>query len=1162
MTREDVLQRAVSAWLSFNSSGNAHEYLSEQNVADVQFLIANTASPANDLQFLQIVGTYNYCIYLINRSLAPLEEAVNILSIPYMHEQRNVPEALREHVQKYCQILHLRQGTWSDFGQQCVEQVKPDDTLGIDLALTVTQRALQLETNRPTITARNHFNTGLMLRSRYVDMHHPQDAEASIRHLRASASAVRATVPEGAATAMREMSIVVNARATHIGGQTHALEALRCAEELQTIVTESNLVAFEYLADAQFAEALLLQAKASLMLEDAHQSASYVSILLEKVPTTSTARLPCLNTFIKARLHQNAIDQNDLHLEQIIDAIRECLAKEVDKQELGRHAVELQTLLLAQFRHTGDVGLLNECIHAVLEHAPNISARRDRFVVAWGRMCFALVERFRVTRRFFDLKESERLSAPLENMANSLPEFDAAEFCTLLSIRADILASVAAATVEDDDLDSAIEFARKALDSAPSSIFADSELRARLADALLASNERSANVTFLGEAIELLKSALEEADGDREVMSMRQLRYARALIGRYRLNGDLADLGNAITFAQEALSGTDLSHRQQACLVHLGDYYWLRYGRCGDGEDALKAIEAAKAASMLTTSPAAKAAAAQSWGLRCAQQGHWGAAVEAFKATGEYARTALGRGMGDADQHQMLRSLNSHASWGTLAAACALAESDAAGDPSPSVATLEKSVILWEQGRAFFVRGLLEGHADLSELRLKHPELADEYEDLMKATDAANLKLAREGARTNIDGDKVNVEFTSDPRLHINEILTEVVQKIQSMPGFEHFPGMDMNGFIPTLRAGEAAIIVNICDIRSDAIILTPEGLTSVQLATVASSEVSRLNSRFFSSLDVCGSGASSARERAQAESAIEEVLEWLWINLAEPVMAKLEERVGVQPDTHVYWCLSGLLSRLPIHAAGLRQNSSGSRSSVASRCVSSCVTSFSTWQRARALQRQDTFHLKNDEATLAVIAMPSTPGANDLPGVHDEVRSLRNLFRGNVEVHLDPVPMKQTAADVLDHYPLVHFACHGFTDTSNPSESLLLLGDWKENPLTVTEIARMQASSPANVFLSACSTAKSDSNLPDESLHIAAAMQVAGFPSVVGTLWEVDDDASALLASEFYSALLESSGESRSANPARALHSALAELKKYYRRYPSIWCAYTHYGT
>jgi hypothetical protein len=53
--------------------------------------------------------------------------------------------------------------------------------------------------------------------------------------------------------------------------------------------------------------------------------------------------------------------------------------------------------------------------------------------------------------------------------------------------------------------------------------------------------------------------------------------------------------------------------------------------------------------------------------------------------------------------------------------------------------------------------------------------------------------------------------------------------------------------------------------------------------------------------------------------------------------------------------------------------------------------------------------------------------------------------------------------------------------------------------------------------FLSACHTAVGDQETPDEVIHLAAGLQFSGSKSVVGTLWEVDDDVAKHVVEAFY---------------------------------------------
>lgn len=44
------------------------------------------------------------------------------------------------------------------------------------------------------------------------------------------------------------------------------------------------------------------------------------------------------------------------------------------------------------------------------------------------------------------------------------------------------------------------------------------------------------------------------------------------------------------------------------------------------------------------------------------------------------------------------------------------------------------------------------------------------------------------------------------------------------------------------------------------------------------------------------------------------------------------------------------------------------------------------------------------------------------------------------------------------------------------------------------------------NAGLAACQTAKGDADLPDEAVHLAAGMLVAGFPALIAAIWLIQD--------------------------------------------------------
>jgi CHAT domain-containing protein len=58
-----------------------------------------------------------------------------------------------------------------------------------------------------------------------------------------------------------------------------------------------------------------------------------------------------------------------------------------------------------------------------------------------------------------------------------------------------------------------------------------------------------------------------------------------------------------------------------------------------------------------------------------------------------------------------------------------------------------------------------------------------------------------------------------------------------------------------------------------------------------------------------------------------------------------------------------------------------------------------------------------------------------------------------------------------------------------------------------IRDIIRSNWQNLVFAFLSACHTTVTDKESPNESIHLAAAMQFSGFRSVVGSMWSVDDE-------------------------------------------------------
>ena len=203
-----------------------------------------------------------------------------------------------------------------------------------------------------------------------------------------------------------------------------------------------------------------------------------------------------------------------------------------------------------------------------------------------------------------------------------------------------------------------------------------------------------------------------------------------------------------------------------------------------------------------------------------------------------------------------------------------------------------------------------------------------------------------------------------------------------------------------------------------------------------------------------------------------------------------------------MWWVGSGLLNILPIHASGYHDSTPPQ--TALDRVISSYAPTVKSLSYARErAARADQVILK-EKAIL--VAMPTTPGQKSLPFVEMEVEDLENLFsKASINTRVMQNPTRTEILSELSQYTIVHFACHGYS-ADDPSQSSLLLEDWKIAPLTVSDLTSLNIESAKFAYLSACHTsAMRNFHLLDESISLSSAIQLSGYPSVVGSLWQVN---------------------------------------------------------
>ncbi|MFJ8083043.1 CHAT domain-containing protein [Streptomyces sp. NPDC096205] len=352
---------------------------------------------------------------------------------------------------------------------------------------------------------------------------------------------------------------------------------------------------------------------------------------------------------------------------------------------------------------------------------------------------------------------------------------------------------------------------------------------------------------------------------------------------------------------------------------------------------------------------------------------------------------------------------------------------------------------------------------------------------------------------------------------------------------------------VHTLRgrlAGHTAVVVSVA---GSALVVPPDPAQPLQVVPMpgmseaaARDRVRQLRTALADAKDL----ACSFDRREQAQREVHAVLEWLWDTTAAPVL----DRVTA---SRLWWCPLGVVSQLPLHAAGRHRERSGR--TVFDRVVSSYTPSLTALADVLTTPRP-----RHADPTALVVGVGEAKGHPTLPNAGAEATAVARLLR-DATVLIDTDAEREAIKKGLLQHEIAHFACHGraVSSTEHPDLGGLLLSKGMITPSFVHDLRTTRAQL---AFLSACDTAGADPELLDEPLNLASAFHLAGFRGVIGTLWQTGDNTKT--AEAFYTALTEGSSQPVDlAEAATALNETLRRMRDAYPAVPTRWAAHVHVG-
>jgi tetratricopeptide (TPR) repeat protein len=677
----------------------------------------------------------------------------------------------------------------------------------------------------------------------------------------------------------------------------------------------------------------------------------------------------------------------------------------------------------------------------------------------------------------------------------------------------------------EEDLDEAIEECRAAVRIAPPG---DPDRAGYLSSLGLALQLRYGarhRPADLDEAVEAGHAALATTPPGSAVYSARLSNVALAHRIRAELTGDRPDLDTAVRLGRESVADPGAGAVLLAnTLVNLSRALAVRAALTGASEDAAEAEQVRRRVAGLSSAPRqTRINAAVAWAMDAAAREDWPAAADGYSAAVDLIELVVWHGLDRATREERLAALPGLAA---EAAASALA----AGDPERALGLLERGrSVLWSQH--------LHLRDDLDEVRDADPELYRQLTEL-----AAELEdPAGEPVPEPLGGPGSRV--AGERRQQLAQRWDQALAAVRARPGLAGVLRPDPARELLDVAAAGPVVVLNVSRYRCDALLVTGTGIAVLPLPGLTVETVAARAAAHLSALEDIGAEDDLAAD--QAEQLLDSGLAWLAGQVVDPVLDELN-RLGALPSApgaapRVWWCPTGLLTLLPLHAAAL------------DRVTSSYTATL------RSLRAARTAVPAGDDAKLLVVAVPEPAERSGLPAVPGAVAEADRLaarFPARAVLRIGESATQERVLADLPGHPYAHFACHGGQDRQDPSRAALQLYD---GPLPVLALAGLRLTGEL-AFLSACESAAGGVTLADEAIHLAGAVQVAGYRQVVATLWPITDELAPELADAVYAGL-QAGDRIEAARTAGALHEAVRALRARLPDRPSLWASYAHFG-
>ncbi|RXW23183.1 hypothetical protein EST38_g2665 [Candolleomyces aberdarensis] len=723
---------------------------------------------------------------------------------------------------------------------------------------------------------------------------------------------------------------------------------------------------------------------------------------------------------------------------------------------------------------------------------------------------------------------------------------------------------------------------------------------------------------YAEEAISTLEMAVSLTPDDDAHLPSYIKSMADVRLRRFCKSHDGMDLENAITALKRAVDLTPPNHAfRPSILQSLGDALLTQF-------HALKEVNGTQAHTFLEESitcyregamcpigpPSALLSNAVRWANTSFAFKESEHSLEAFERVVELMPAVAGLEQTAQERHRVLSQFPGIASSAAAAAfACGM---------------VEKALKWLEQGRCLVWSQYAALRTPLEDLRAHDPSLADRLAFLSKSLENFSHRMTYRAEDITVAAaprQTISLQDEIHQHVKVSREYNEAVEEARRIPGFETFLSLpfassSLAELSQHLPEEGPVVLINVNQHRCDALVLMAgcqesEDLIHVpltfslemaellhgklrdELTALASRDgLQELEGSLFDATETERAVAPLSR-RTQKQNTIRHILGELWEHVVKPILDAVAITVSLRyslmdaelilrsqpsgsPTTRIWWCPTGPLAFLPIHAAGkyMGGRDTDKTTSIFDYAISSYTPTVSALtnaiKRRKLVAEPDTTMRTQATPALLLVNQSNAPGLTPIPGTTEEIRAISRLsMRAGLETFsLDgaQATIDSVIAKIND-FNSIHLACHACQSPVEPLRSGFSLYDGRLDLSKLIQTRHSRTHDGASIaFLSACQTSTGDVRLSDEAVHLAAGMMAAGYTEVVGTMWSIQDRYAPKVAENFYKCLFAGSEGGRyGGHGAHSLFQSLDQLRRTLNpNSPTsylAWVPYVHFG-